>query len=64
MFNVTIMEMQIKTTMRHKNHTFTPMKMVIIKKSANEDVEKLNRYALLMKMQNGVAIEENSMAVS
>ena len=27
-------------------------------------MEKLNPYALLMKMQNGVAIEENSTAVS
>ena len=27
-------------------------------------MEKLNPYALLVKMQNGVAIEENSMAVS
>ena len=34
------------------------------KKSVNEDMEKLNPYALLVKMQNGVAIEENSMAVS
>ena len=64
MLNVIIMETQIKTTMRDMNHTFTPRKMVIIKKGVYEDVEKLSTYALLVKMLNGVAIEENSTAAS
>ena len=64
MLNVIIMETQIKTTMRDMNHTFTPRKMVIIKKGVYEDVEKLSTYALLVKMHNGVAIEENSTAAS
>ena len=37
--------------------------MYIIKKSVDENVEKLNLYILLMRMKNGEAVVENSLAV-
>ena len=57
MLNVTVMEMQIKTTMRHMNHTFTPMKMVIIKKKRSrianigKDLKKLETSYIVYGMR-------------
>ena len=54
--------MQIKTTMRHH---LTPAKMAIIKRqqiaSVSEDVKKRNHPTLLLGINIGTAILENSM---
>ena len=55
--------MQIKTTTRYH---LTPVRMALIHPqmtSVGEDVEKGNTHALLVRMQTGASIAENSMKV-
>lgn len=59
---VDIREKQIKALL---SYHYIPIRMAKIKNtSAGEDAEKLDHFTLLVRMQNGIATLENSLAVS